>query len=68
VILIFGFPFYILIFGLLSIILARFLIQAPSAWGLAAKFLLALLLFFSLAIFSYLSYWFYKLKKVKDLK
>jgi len=63
--LIFGLPFYTFLTGFVFIISARFLIQAPTTWGWAAKSLLFLLCLASLTLFIYLGYWFIKVQSSK---
>jgi len=62
-VLLFSLPFYLLLAGTVLIIFLRFLIQAPSAWGIWAKASLFLVFSFSFFAFMYLGYWLFKIKK-----
>ncbi|MFC1711023.1 hypothetical protein ACFLZ1_00395 [Patescibacteria group bacterium] len=65
--LIFGLPFYIFITGFVFIFGARFLISAPTQWGILAKALVFLVSLTSLLIFIYLVYWLFKVKSQRSL-
>ncbi|HUV47318.1 MAG TPA: hypothetical protein VMW29_04235 [Candidatus Bathyarchaeia archaeon] len=60
--LLFGLPFYTFIAGIVFIISARFLINAPAQWGVLANSLLFFICSFSFVVFIYLSYWLIKIK------
>ncbi|OGD53997.1 hypothetical protein A3J78_01350 [Candidatus Beckwithbacteria bacterium RBG_13_35_6] len=64
--LILGLPFYLFVAGLIFIITARFLIQAPSQWGIIAKLLLFLIFSFSFLVFIYLGYWLIKTVNLRN--
>ena len=65
-ILIFTLPIYTFLSGLAFIISLRFLIQAPNQWGILAKTLVFLLSLLSLLLFTFLIYWLFKIKKIKN--
>lgn len=67
ILLIFGLPFYVWVFGVIGVILGRFLIGAPFlSFGLLAKTSFLLVSFIAGAIFSYLSFWLYIFLKKKN--
>ena len=58
ILLIFGLPFYVWVFGIIGVIAGRFLIGAPFlSFGLLAKISFLLVSFIAGAIFSYLIFW-----------
>jgi hypothetical protein len=65
--LVFGLPFYLLIFGYFSLRATRFLIGAPkSPWGLAAKAAGLFLIIITLISGLYLFYWGWKVINLKS--
>jgi hypothetical protein len=62
-VLILGIPFYIIFLGTLFIFISRYLIGAPSEWGLLARSSFYCLFFVSFAVFIYMTYWGMKVRK-----
>ena len=68
-VLVFGLPFYLLVFGYFSIRATRFLIGAPkSPWGLAAKGAAVALIIITLICGAYLFYWGWKVMQNVKIK
>ena len=67
ILLLLGFPAYILVGGLGLIWFGRKVVEAPAGdWGFFTKSGIMVVFFSSVFVFGYLGYWLYKVWKVKE--